>query len=112
MNTTLALRTSVLALCLLAAGAARAGSSVASFVAGDDLAAKPCAEQTALSGLDARIVAIAGQGVAPLRQFIGVTQGIWALDMNNTVAWLDAQRSTLAACVAAATPVTSSVASR
>lgn len=105
MNTTSTLHTTAVVLFLMAAGAAHAGSTVAGFVAGDTTA-PPCRQGAELSGLDARIVDKASQGVGALRQYLWVTRGIYGLDMTNTVAWLDQQRAEGTMCVRNASSVT------
>ncbi|HZV93694.1 MAG TPA: hypothetical protein VFF72_10790 [Caldimonas sp.] len=68
-------------------------------IAGDTASvATPCTAPASMDHLQRRIVAKASQGVDSLRDFIYITRGIYALDMNETVAWLDAQRR----CVAVA----------
>ena len=105
MNTTSTFRTAAVIFFLAAAGAAHAGNTVTTFVAGD-AAAQPCRQGAELSGLDARIVDKASQGVGALRQYLWVTRGIYNLDMTNTVAWLDQQRAGRAICVSDASSVT------
>jgi hypothetical protein len=106
VNTPITLRTAFIAVLLVAGGAAHAGSTVATFVAGD-VVAKPCSAPVELSGLDARVVAKASQGVSVLRQYVWITRGIYGLDMTDTVAWLDEQRAARATCVADVSSVAS-----
>jgi hypothetical protein len=106
VNTFSTPRATVVALFLVAAGAAHAGSSVTASVAGD-VAGKPCSQIAELSGLDTRIAEKAKLGVGSLRQYIWITRGIYALDMADTVARLDQQRSARTTCIADASSVAS-----
>ena len=106
MNTTATFRVAAVVTVLLASGAAYAGNTATAFGAGSAVA-EPCGKAIELRGLDARIVGKASQGVDARRQFIWITRGIYALDMADTVAWLDQQRAARTTCVADASPVAS-----
>lgn len=70
------------------------------------LSSGPCARTQEMTPLQRRIVAKAAQGPDTLRDFIWDTRGIYALEMESTVAWLDRERSGQLACQAAvASPV-------
>jgi hypothetical protein len=68
------------------------------------LAAGPCARTQAMTPLQRRIVAKAAQGPDALRDFIWNTRGVYQLDMESTVSWLDKERSSQLACRAATRP--------
>ncbi|MDQ6685575.1 MAG: hypothetical protein M3Z16_10660 [Pseudomonadota bacterium] len=93
----------VMVLALAAAAPATAGTSVLS--SGDSSNPPACGDRQPLSGLDARVVTRAAQGVDSLRVFMTTTRAIYGLEMEATVAWLDRQRAAEAACnLAAANP--------
>jgi hypothetical protein len=60
-------------------------------------AAEPCTASHA-AALDAKLVATAEQGAAPLRRFVERTQTIYQLDMDSAVARADRARATAAQC--------------
>jgi hypothetical protein len=91
-----------IAMAFFAAGSAHASSSVQATSLGA-VDAKACADRIAPTGLDARIIEKAAQGVDALRQYLWTTRGIYGLDMADTVAWLDRQRAVQANCGAAHT---------
>lgn len=90
------------AMAFFAAGSAEASASVQASTSLGDIDAKACKERVVLTGLDARIVEKAAQGIDALRQYLWTTRGIYGLDMGNTVAWLDRQRAMQAGCTGAA----------
>jgi hypothetical protein len=63
---------------------------------------EPCGRAEAMTALQRRILAEAAQGVDSLRRFISITRGIYQLDMESTVAWLDQERALPQSCQAAA----------
>ena len=64
------------------------------------LTSGPCARTKEMSPLQRRIVAKATEGVDSLRDFIFETRGIYQLDMESTVAWIDRERSSQLTCQA------------
>ena len=64
------------------------------------LSSGPCARTQGMTPLQRRIVAKAAQGPEALRDFIFDTRGIYRLDMESTVAWLDKERGDQVTCQA------------
>lgn len=67
------------------------------------LSSGPCARTQEMTPLQRRIVAKAADGPAALRDFIFDTRGIYQLDMESTVAWLDKERGEQVVCQAGLT---------
>ncbi len=98
------IRTIVIALSLLAAGVAHASTFVQDSLSSGGNAPQRCGGGTVLTGLDARVVEKAAQGVGALRQYVWLTRSIYQLDLSETIAWLDQERAAAAACGADASP--------
>jgi hypothetical protein len=67
------------------------------------LSSGPCARTQVMTPLQKRIVGKAAQGTDALRDFIWDTRGIYQLDFESTVAWLDRERGDQVTCQAGLT---------
>lgn len=83
------------------AGAAEPADHLAATAAAA-MPSTPCNRVLQMDGLHRRLVAKAAAGPDALRNFISITRGIYQLEMESVVAWLDSERAAQTACVAAA----------
>lgn len=62
-----------------------------------------CAGLPALSRLEQRLFAKAGEGDESLRRYINITRGMYGYEWNEVARWVAERRSAQALCVAQAT---------
>lgn len=91
----------VLSTAPFAAGAAEPADNRAALAPAASTATT-CNRVLQMGGLQRRLVAKASDGPDALRNFIWRTRGIYQLDMESVVAWLESERDAEVACIAAA----------